>query len=343
MNVLIVTKSDDNECVDMVTRALERRGARAFRFDTDAFPGEVDVRVHLDGATRHVEIARGGETLELGTLTAAWYRRLAVGKGIPETLERQVRAASVEESRRVVFGALASLACFVMDPWVRLRLAETKQLQLELARALGLDVPRTLVTNDPAAVRAFYDECRGRIVTKMMASFAVLEDGQEKVVFTTPLAPADLEALAGLRLCPMTFQEQVEKARELRVTVVGRRVFCAAIDSAALERSKTDWRREGVALLDRWEACELPADVEARLLALMDALGLNYGAADFIVTPDGRHVFLEVNPAGEFFWLERQNGLPISEAIADVLLGRAPRREAPLLVRDPRSATDGGA
>src|SRR6185503_2961305 len=219
----------------------------------------------------------------------------------PESLGREVRAASVEESRRVVYGVLASLSCFVLDPWSRIRLAETKQLQLELARSLGLDVPRTLVTNDPAAVRAFFDECGGRIVTKMMASFAIHEEGKEKVVFTNPISSADLEALEGLRLCPMTFQERVEKARELRVTVVGRRVFTAAIDSGALERSRSDWRREGLALIDRWQVAELPAEIEAKLLALMDALGLNYGAADLIVTPEGRHVFLEVNPAGEFF------------------------------------------
>jgi D-alanine-D-alanine ligase-like ATP-grasp enzyme len=66
--------------------------------------------------------------------------------------------------------------------------------------------------------------------------------------------------------------------------------------------------------------------VEEKLLRLMDYFNLNYGAADFIVTPEGRHVFLEVNPAGEFFWLEHRPGLPISAAIADVLLGLAKRR-----------------
>jgi len=336
MNVLIVTHSQDNECVDMVTRALEARGARPFRFDTDRFPGEIDVRVRVEGSTRRIEIEREGRVLELGELTAAWHRRLAVGRGIPESLEPQVRSASVEESRRVVLGMLASLTCFVLDPWVRIRQAEVKELQLELARALGLEIPRTLVTNDPAAVRSFFDECAGRVVTKMMASFAIREDGRERVVFTTPISAADLEALDGLRLCPMTFQERVDKERELRVTVVGTRVFAAAIDSNALERARTDWRREGLALVDRWQPCALPAEVEARLLALMDALGLNYGAADFIVTPEGRHVFLELNPAGEFFWLERENGFPISAALADVMLGRAARREPPLLALDPR-------
>jgi len=337
MRALIVTHSKDNESVEMVTRALARRGVSAFRFDTDLFPGEVEARVRVDGGGRRIELARGGERVEAGELACAWHRRLSIGAAIPETLERQVRAASVEESRRVVFGLLGSLSCFVLDPWPRIRTAEQKQLQLELARALGLAVPRTLITNDPAAVRAFWDECRGRVVTKMMASFAIHEDGREQVVFTTPLAEGDLAALEGLRLCPMTFQEKLEKAHELRVTIVGRRVFTAAIDSNELERSRTDWRREGQALLGRWRAAELPADVERGLLGLMDAFGINYGAADFVVTPAGEHVFLEINPSGEFFWLERENGFPISEALADVLLGRVERRTAPTLVVDPRA------
>jgi len=338
MTVLIVTHSEDNECVEMVTRALERRGEDCFRLDTDLFPGRIDLRVRVSGEARSVELERDGRVLELGGLTAAWHRRLAVGRSIPETLERQVRAASVEESRRVLHGLLASLGCFVLDPWGRIRLAEAKQLQLELARAVGLDVPRTLVTNDPAAARAFWDQCSGRVVAKMMASFAIHADGQERVVFTNPLAEHDLAGLAGLRLCPMTFQERLDKALELRVTIVGRRVFTAAVDPNALPRSATDWRREGLALIGRWRPHALPAGVERGLLALMDALGLNYGAADIVVTPGGRHVFLEVNPAGEFFWLERENGLPVSEALADVLLGRAERREPPLLAHDPRGA-----
>ena len=59
----------------------------------------------------------------------------------------------------------------------------------------------------------------------------------------------------------------------------------------------------------------------------MRRLGLLYGAIDLVETPDGRHVFLELNPSGEFFWLEQQPGLPISAALADILLGLAPRRE----------------
>ena len=52
----------------------------------------------------------------------------------------------------------------------------------------------------------------------------------------------------------------------------------------------------------------------------MEYLGLNYGAIDLIVTPNGEYFFLEINPVGEFFWLELCPGLPISEAIANILL-----------------------
>lgn len=337
MNVLIVTHSNDNDSVDMVTAALARRGAKAIRFDTDRFPGEVGLDLRLSNGQRVLRLRDGGVEHDLGTLTAAWHRRISTGAGIPKALDPQVRAASVEESRRVANGLLASLTCFVLDPWVRIRQGECKQLQLELARSVGLDLPRTLVTNEPEAVRTFFEECGGRVMTKMMASFAIHEDdGREQVVFTNPIAAADLEDLDGLRLCPMTFQERVDKARELRVTIVGDRVFTAAIDSNAMERSKTDWRREGMAMIDQWQTCALPAETEKQLLALMDVLGLNYGAADFIETPDGRLVFLEVNPAGEYFWLERLNGLPISDALADVLLGKAKRRAPPLLAGDPR-------
>ncbi|MHC5731086.1 MAG: MvdD family ATP-grasp ribosomal peptide maturase, partial [Nostoc sp.] len=90
-------------------------------------------------------------------------------------------------------------------------------------------------------------------------------------------------------------------------------------DSQALDKARYDWRKQGIALLQAWEPYTLPGDVEDKLLKLMAEFCLNYGALDIILTPDGRHVFLEVNPVGEFFWLERCPGLPISQAIAEVL------------------------
>jgi glutathione synthase/RimK-type ligase-like ATP-grasp enzyme len=327
--VLIITHSGDNESVESVARAVTERGGRAVRLDTDRFPSEARLAARYGGDEGgRVTFATGEYEFDLSEVGAVWHRRVSVAARLPRELDAQLRAASVGESRASLLGVLAGLAAFRVDPESHIRRAEQKPLQLRVARELGLDVPRTLVTNDPAAVRDFYEACDGRLMTKMLSSFAVYDrEGRESVVFTNPVGPEDLEDLTGLSLCPMTFQERVEKRLELRATVVGRRVFTASIDSQTSSRAAHDWRRDGVRLVDEWRPYDLPPEAELPLLKLMDYFGLNYGAADFILTPEGRHVFLELNPAGEFFWLEHGPGLRISGALADVLLGLAPRRE----------------
>ncbi|HEY9404262.1 MAG TPA: MvdD family ATP-grasp ribosomal peptide maturase [Pyrinomonadaceae bacterium] len=326
MTVLIITHSDDNESVALVSESIRKRGGSSFRFDTDRFPTEVQLVARYGDTSETLTLADGAATLDLRDVSAVWHRRLNIAGRLPGEMDSQLRQASRGESRATIMGMLASLDAFRMDAEPLIRRAENKQLQIQIARASGLDTPRTLTTNDPEAVRAFARTCERGMITKMLSSFAIYEGDAEKVVFTNAVAAEDLDDLDGLRLCPMTFQEQVSKGLELRVTIVGRRVLAAAIDSQASARAAHDWRRDGVRLLDAWQPYTLPPDVEEKLLRLMDYFGLNYGAADLIVTPDGRHVFLEVNPSGEFFWLEQCPGLPISEAIADVLLGRAKRR-----------------
>ena len=327
MQVLIITKSDDNESIEFVTRAIEEKGGSVYRFDTDRFPTEIELVAHYGKGTKRLILTSEQGELDLEKVTAIWHRRLNIGGQIPTSMERQIRSASVGESRATVMGMLASLKTFRIDPVQRIRHAENKQLQIQVAREMNLEVPRSLITNSPAAVLEFAKTCENGIVTKMLSSFAVYENGKEQVVFTNPVKPHDLEELSGLRLCPMTFQERIPKALELRVIVVGREVFSASIDSQASERATHDWRRDGIGLIEEWKSYDLPVEVKERLLRLMDYFGLNYGAIDIIVTPDSRHIFLEVNPAGEFFWLERCPGLPVSKALANVLLGFAPRRE----------------
>jgi glutathione synthase/RimK-type ligase-like ATP-grasp enzyme len=325
MTILIVTHSEDNASPDLVEEAIRARGGRVFRLDTDRFPTDLRLSIHQDRAGRRARIEGDRGSLDLREVTAVYTRRLRAGHGIPESLDPQMRAPSVAESRAVMLGMIASLDVFHLDRLSAVRNAEHKLLQLEIARAVGLDTPRTLTGNDPEAVRAFAESCPQGMVTKMQHGFAVHENGETQVVFTSAVKSEDLEDLEGLRYCPMTFQERIEKALELRAIVVGQRVFTAAVDSTSRAGAEIDWRRQGHDLLDAWQHHRLPAEVERSLLALMDRLGLAYGACDFILTPEGRYVFLEVNPGGEFLWLEQAPGLPVSGALADLLLDRARR------------------
>lgn len=318
--ILIITHSQDNESIPLVINAISQQGGKAFRFDTDRFPTEIQLDVYYGKGTQRLILASEQGSLDLSEVSAVWYRRIAIGGRIPTTMDPQLRNASVQESRTTIQGMIASLKAFHLDPLPSIRHAENKQLQLQVARELGLDTPRTLITNNPQAVREFAQQCESGLIAKMLSSFAIYEQGQEKVVFTNPVALEELDNLDGLRFCPMTFQEKIPKALELRTTIVGKHVFTASIDSQSSEPARYDWRRQGVAFLKDWKPYTLPQDIEEKLLELMAYFGLTYGALDLILTPDGQYIFLEVNPVGEFFWLELCPGLPISKAIADILL-----------------------
>jgi MvdD family ATP-grasp ribosomal peptide maturase len=324
MSILIITHSNDNDSVARVADAIGRKGGHAIRFDTDRYPTDVRLTAYYDtsGDERLTLTNEEGE-FDLREVTAVWHRRLRFGAQLPVSLDRQLRHASIDEASAAAHGMLASLKAFRMDHLHHIRHAENKQLQLQVAREVGLNIPRTLTTNDPRAARAFAKSCEGGAVTKMLSSFAIYDEGKELVVFTNPVKPEDLVDLSGLSLCPATFQELLPKSLEIRVTVVGRGVMSASLDSQASARAALDWRRDGLRMVQDWRYYQLPHDVEEKILRLMDHFSLNYGAIDIILTPDGRHVFLELNPSGEFFWLERTPGLPISEAIADLLLGQA--------------------
>ena len=330
MSVLIITHSNDNECVARVTEAIGRKGGHTIRFDTDRYPSEVILTAYYGPSSspgdERLTLKNEHGEFDLREVTAIWHRRLSIGAQLPSRLDSQLRHASLGEASAAAHGMLASLKAFRLDHLHHIRHAENKQLQLQVAREVGLDIPRTLTSNDAGAVRAFALSCESGMITKMLSSFAIYEEGKELVVFTNPVKPEDLADLSGLSLCPATFQELLPKSLEIRATVVGHRIMSASVDSQVSTRATHDWRRDGLNMIQDWRPYELPPEVEQKLLRLMDYFSLNYGAIDIILTPNGKHVFIEMNPCGEFFWLERSPGLPISGAIADVLLGHSARR-----------------
>jgi glutathione synthase/RimK-type ligase-like ATP-grasp enzyme len=328
VKVLVVTQSEDTGIAATV-RALEARGTEVVRLDSDRFPTEVGLAIWQGpGAARSVLVTPEG-TLDLREVRAIWFRWIDAGERLP-AMDGEYRAAAVCESTLLVESLAVELDAFQLDPIARARRSDNKLYQHRLAADAGLAIPRSLATNDPAEVRAFARWCGTGLVTKMNRRFrravGVGDDGVHfEAVMTTRVSEEDLDALDGLDLCPMIFQEEIAKQAELRVTVVGHRVFAAEVDSQATPANRCDWRVDQDANV--WRPGRLPPDVERRLLELLTRLGVNYAACDLIRAPDGRHVFLEANcVAGMFTWIEEQTGMPISAAIADLLIGRAPRR-----------------
>ncbi len=324
--VLIITHQNDNYSIEKVTRYLEAQGAQVVRFNTDLYPSEVCVSQYINNGELKTLIRTNGSTYLLDEFEAIWYRRFYLGQALDHTIPVDYRKAILEESRRVMLGVMETSEVFKLDDYRNVRRTSDKHLQLKLAQAIGMRIPNTLVTNDATELEAFYEAHPQGIITKMQSSFAIYQDGVESVVFTNRVEAAHLEEKESLQISPMKFQESIEKQLELRVTIVGDQLFTYAIDSQQLKGAHTDWRREGANFIDQWKPYSLPVTVESQMLQLMDELGLNYGAADLILTPEDEYVFLEVNPVGEFFWLDKLSGGQIASAIADLLVGKGKRR-----------------
>jgi len=324
--VLIITHQNDNYSIEKVTQCLEEQGAEVVRFNTDLYPSEVCVSQYINNGELKTLIRTNGASHVLDEFEAIWYRRFYLGQALDSTIPADYRKAILEESRRVMLGVMETSDVFKLDDYRNVRRTSDKHLQLKLAQEIGFRIPNTLVTNDGTALEDFYKTHPQGIITKMQSSFAIYKDGVENVVFTNRIEAEHLEDKASLQISPMKFQESIEKQLELRVTIVGDRLFTYAVDSQKMDGAKTDWRREGANFVDQWNPFQLPEKVEKQMLQLMDQLGLNYGAADLILTPEDEYVFLEVNPVGEFFWLDKISGGDIASAIADLLVGKGNRR-----------------
>jgi glutathione synthase/RimK-type ligase-like ATP-grasp enzyme len=224
----------------------------------------------------------------------------------PEDLEfaRDEWRAALEAAYALCCGAL-----WVSHP-DRLREAARKPAQLLMAQDLGLQVPRTCITNDEQVAAEFIHRCNGRVIVKATgAGWISTQDGSEVAyVLTNRLGEEDYAALGDVALAPVTFQEEIPKAYEVRVHVVGQEVLAIRIDSQKSSISALDWRRYDIERTP-YSPYSLPQEVARQCATLTRRCGLQFGAIDLIRTPEGEYVFLEINGNGQFLWAEELSGV----------------------------------
>lgn len=230
----------------------------------------------------------------------------------------QSEAFALRERREFLFG-LSSIVDpsvnKINDPYAQER-SRNKIFQLKLAKEVGFETPRTWISTDVQQILKAEQKCDNGIIYKPMTWLASLK-GQ--VLFTNIVSPLQIrENKEAVRVAPGIYQERIVKKVEYRVMIVDQRIFAVRIHSQELADTQIDWRRNQKAV--RYELCTLEATVQERLLRFHGRSNLRYGAYDLIETPKGNFVFLEVNPAGNWLWLEEKLNLPISKAIAEALV-----------------------
>jgi glutathione synthase/RimK-type ligase-like ATP-grasp enzyme len=323
LSLVLVLSNTQDAHVELVTNPLSAAGHLVARFDTDRIHSGCDLSFAIgpgqDGGARFVV-----DNFEFGAeqVDAVWWRRpeeVTVGDHLAD---EPARTFARNEWHAAIHGALRTIDGRWVNHPERLRFARHKVPQLKLARELGFVVPDTCVSADPRRIRTFCELHDYAVVAKLVDAGPPRVDppGLQYMVYTAPVTKEDLSSDAAIAAAPAIYQAYVKKAYEVRATVVGDCVLAAAIHSQATERTRDDWRRYDLDNTPH-EAIELPAAVTARCLQLTHRLGLLYSAIDLVVRPDGEVVFLEINPNGQFGWIEDMTGLPIAASLAELLGG----------------------
>ncbi len=319
--ILIVTDSKEPN-VARVTQHLDAAHHQYVRVDVDKFlQGSRVTFRETKGACSWVLRINGGDVSDKD-ICSVWHRRPSSPKA-SESIHPLYREFVENETAKFFWGLWTSLDIdfFWMNHPRATRLLEFNKLyQMKIASDVGLPTPETLVTNSPSDAVSFIDAHGGSAAMKIFGGAVIQnEEGEMLTVLTHRVSRRQAKRWLGDLGCgPVMLQEYIEKQLEFRVTVVGGRIFSCAIHSQDSQRTKDDWRRYDFDAV-KHEVCCLPSAVEEKLRLFMQRCGISFGAIDLILDPDGRYVFLEVNPSGQWGWIEHLTGMPISQCIAETL------------------------
>lgn len=310
--ILIVSHEKDGHCVK-VMEALEKKGHPYKLLDLSCFPATAGLSISFE-KEKYINalIEKEKGVMDMSEFGSVWWRR-PQGFMLHEEISGQVeRSFSYTECQCAISGMwLLESSNWINNP-VNDEVANRKVYQLRVATDCGLKIPETLITSNPLRAKDFVEKLKiGNVIYK---SFSATRQAWRE---TRLVKEGELEKMEAVKYAPVIFQECVHADIDLRITVIGDQIFPAAIHSQNTSY-KVDYRMNYHEAVIRPH--ELPADISRKLLLLMKRLGLVYGAIDMRRNKDGEYIFLEINTAGQWLFMEEPTGMPITNTLAEKLI-----------------------
>ncbi len=311
--VLVLTNSLDATATFLIP-ILEDAGVGTLRLNTD------ELVPRLIGTYKHSrpELKLDNRVLQADEIQHIWYRR-------PERLTASFFDGSPEGNyARLEWTEFVEcfLAHIPIHKWMnhpaRNTGASRKLEQLTIASKLGFIIPDTLVTQDEVELRKFFERHSGKIIAKPMSTGYVERPYEDcdTLIYTNQVAESHLKDLSDLKNCPTLFQQFIRKSSDVRITIVDNDVH--AVELYAAESSgeqRCDIRRNNMEDVV-YRPITLPSAIERKILQFVRHYGLRFGAIDMAVTNDGEWIFFEINPNGQWAWLDIAAGTSISDSFA---------------------------
>lgn len=314
MIILLTNRNDIT--ADFVVLELKKREVEFFRFNTEDFPQKVRINIgfrydRLEGCfyTHHNKI------IPFSSIKSIWYRRPN-----PPNPNKKIKGGErtfcIKECQQTLNGIWHHLNCFWVSEPQKIHYAENKITQLIIAKKLGFKIPKTLISNNAEDIRTFYNKCRKNIIIKPIKSGLVKNN---LVIFTNKVTSAKIKNINSATHVPSIFQSNILKQFDIRVTVIGKKVFPIEIHSQENTNTKYDWRRsQDLDIVQQKH--RLPTKIKNKCIGLLNAFDLKFGAIDMILTPKGEYYFLEINPNGQWAWIERSVGCKLTKELVDILV-----------------------
>ncbi|MDM1328766.1 MvdC/MvdD family ATP grasp protein [Myroides odoratimimus] len=314
-NILLITNKSDIT-TDFVVKQLTINGASFYRLNTEDILTKVFLSFDFYRNEFHLLDNDSEIIIDLLQIKTVYYRRPLLPKIDNENLTKGEEYFIQSEIINYLEGLYKILKnAFWISSVYSIREAESKIYQLQIAKELGFTIPKSLLTNDKNSALHFTQniDC----IVKPIKTGYIQDEDQERLIFTTLFK--EYEQLDRIQFCPTYFQEFINKVADIRVTVIDEKVFAAKIHSQEHEETKIDWRKAEKLKL-RYEKVNLTSDLEKLCIKLTKKLGLNFGAIDLVENMKGDYFFLEINPNGQWAWIEKQLDYKISHEIAKLLM-----------------------
>lgn len=200
-----------------------------------------------------------------------------------------------------------------------------KAFQQLIANAAGLLTPPTLVTNNRAESLKYVESWKQAVMKSFSGTLIRGKEGDSPPCYGAMTVAVSGEVVqkaqdAQFKACPHMLQAAIQKSYEVRIVVVGERLFPFSINSQEKEYTKTDWRY-GNYTLD-FKETSIPDEIRKKILRFMKMFDLFSGSFDFIVDEEGNYHFLECNQDGQWLWLDDVVNGKIADAFADAFENR---------------------
>ncbi len=313
VQIAVVTHERDLHAHAVKAEMESRYPATVHIFETDHFSQAPGLSWSPQDSTEPMFPTPGGDAVDLRTLDAIWFRRLGNTRtsANPEVTDKNHRELINVDTNAAALGMLhTDFRGRWIDHPSRFWDAQNKVIQLRAAAELGVRIPETLISQSPERIRKFCGAHPGAIVKPV--------NGVPQAPVSTKTVSDELLADdAAMSLCPAIYQELIPGRRHVRAHVFGERVLAALLESDDL-----DWRPN---LNFPAGEHQLPAEIEDSLRAILRRLNLTMGIFDLKITDEGEYVWLELNPQGQWLFIEGMSGLPLIDAFTDFLYGEATR------------------